>query len=477
MSLRDLLGLKGDKGDKKGKKKNATPAPLQKAEITYDDAKNLASHNDPAVRRELAARSDLKPEILYYLAEDPDSSVRQIIAGNETTPVQASLLLSDDANDDVRICLAEKIHRLRPDLSNHDQEKANELAKQVLERLARDQIPRVRKVLSEALKDVADAPPEVILRLARDVELAVSLPVLEFSPVLTDEDLLEIIADTPASARLSAISRRSRVGGKVADAIAATDDVEAITHLLANNSAQIREETLDSLIERAENRPQWHGPLVRRPKLHSRAAARLALFVADNLLLALAARRDLDENTVAAVSDVVHRRLGADAMSRHNLVDLPDDDSSPEVVDFEMDTWRRSLLNAYETARVLAKKPDGLTHKKVLNRLSRGETEFVIGAIAVMAELAPDMIGTVVEENSAKGMVAVAWKAGFGVNAITPLQLQLAKVTPEQILKPSEDGEFPLTEAEMEWQIEMFNDVAASKRPRLLSDALDRHGL
>ena len=39
-------------------------------EISYDKAKELAGHEDEQVRLELAERPDVKPEILYFLAED-----------------------------------------------------------------------------------------------------------------------------------------------------------------------------------------------------------------------------------------------------------------------------------------------------------------------------------------------------------------------------------------------------------------------
>ena len=53
--------------------------------------------------------------------------------------------------------------------------------------------------------------PEIIKGLALDDELVVSGPVLEFSPVLTDDDLLEIIEKGPVKGGLGAIARRSRV--------------------------------------------------------------------------------------------------------------------------------------------------------------------------------------------------------------------------------------------------------------------------
>ena len=56
--------------------------------------------------------------------------------------------------------------------------------------------------------------------------------------------------------------------------------------LLANPSAQVREETLDLIVQRAPGRPRWHAPLVERPTLPARLAAKIAAFVADALLLA-----------------------------------------------------------------------------------------------------------------------------------------------------------------------------------------------
>ncbi len=54
----------------------------------------LARHEDPKVRLALAARNDVKPEILYFLAEDPSRPVRQAAAANTTTPGTANRKLA-----------------------------------------------------------------------------------------------------------------------------------------------------------------------------------------------------------------------------------------------------------------------------------------------------------------------------------------------------------------------------------------------
>ncbi len=46
--------------------------------------------------------SELRPELLYFLAQDAIPTVRAAVAANEATPVQADLLLARDGDDEVR---------------------------------------------------------------------------------------------------------------------------------------------------------------------------------------------------------------------------------------------------------------------------------------------------------------------------------------------------------------------------------------
>ena len=69
--------------------------------LTYEEARGLARDEALDVRRDLAARSDVEPEILYFLAEDTAPEVRRQIAVNKATPVHADLLLASDDDQDV----------------------------------------------------------------------------------------------------------------------------------------------------------------------------------------------------------------------------------------------------------------------------------------------------------------------------------------------------------------------------------------
>ena len=291
-------------------RKSSGKGKTEKSAISYDEAKSLAKDSEEDVRMELAARRDLAPELLYFLAEDPSPKVRQNVAANTAAPRHADMLLVTDTDTKVRESLAGKLARLAPGLSADEQDKLRKMAYEALSLLAKDQAVNVREVLSDALKEVADAPPDVIRRLAWDVEAAVASPVLRFSPVLSDQDLLEIISARPSAGAASAISERASVSENVSDAIISSNDENAIGLLLGNHSAMIREQALDRIIDRAVDVDIWHEPLAMRPKLPSSAAVKIARFVAEDILTKMVERSDLSPDIVASVRDVVNKRLG-----------------------------------------------------------------------------------------------------------------------------------------------------------------------
>ena len=75
---------------------------LNSEKISYEIARKLARDDDPEVRRALAVREGLKPEFLYFLAEDSDAQKRQVVANNLSTPRTADVLLAKDEDAAVR---------------------------------------------------------------------------------------------------------------------------------------------------------------------------------------------------------------------------------------------------------------------------------------------------------------------------------------------------------------------------------------
>lgn len=413
------------------------PSPNKNGPMSYEDARELARHSDSNVRRELAERDDVKPEILYYLAGDDDPEVRRAIAANRAAPRKADLLLAKDNDHEVRIGMAEKIALLAPGLTSDEQDAIRIMTYQALGILARDQMTRVRQIVSETLKDVTDAPPEVILQLAHDAELVVSAPVLEFSPVLSVDDLLEIIASKPVNGALKAVSRRHHIGEAVSDAISESDDHDAIAELLGNNSAQIREETLDHLIDRAVDVESLQNPLVKRVRLPAGAAGRLAHFVADSLLDILTAREDLDPATAKEVRSIVARRLNQDAAER--VAAIP--------------AARMKEVRELHAANTL-------DADRLNSALQSGDIDFAAAALVLLSGLSERAVMMVISRRDVRGVIAIAWKAKLEPWLLEQLQLKLCRIPTHMVISPPRGRKFPLGDKEMAHQLTLIENQA-----------------
>ena len=416
--------------------------------IDYEESKSLVQSRDPVDRKRVAADQQVKPEVLYFLANDPDPGVRMAVARNQATPVQADVILARDVQETVRADLAAKIARFAPDLKPDETDKLKAMTYQVLETLIQDQAVRVRRVVAETLKDMATAPPELVQRLARDPELSVAGPVLQYSPVLTDDDLLDIVRQLPIPGAAAAIAKRRRLGPAVADEISNGMDVDAITALLSNGSAQIREETLDRLVERAPQYPAWHRPLVERPKLSGGAIRKLAQFVAKDLIAKLQARSDLMPGTVAELQQIVLQRLDGDSAE---LGAAPAPPPPPEAPS--------KLL-----AEAKKLKSEGkLTEDTLVDALVGGRPALVLAGLSVLSGLPLPVIEKIMSAHSAKGVTALIWKAKLPMRFAVRIQTVMARLPAVQSLKPRADGGFPLSEEAMEWQIGFFTDMATER--------------
>lgn len=399
----------------------------------YVAGKAPPSHADEATRVRLGASAATPPDVLQQLASDGSTVVRAALAMNPAAPPQANRVLAQDADERVRILLARKLANLAPGLPSDAQAALRDQAQETLTALVADEAVRVRAAIAEVVKDMPDAPRAVILRLAQDPSVMVSEPVIRLSPLLGTEDLLALLAGSPPPDTILAVCRRQGIDAAVSDAIAASADSAAIRALLANHSAQIREATLDALIARAVEHVEWHEPLVRRPALSTRSARALSEIVAAHLLEALAARSDLEPK----LAEDMRARLAARL-------------STPGPVADDRVT---------EAALAQAQKMAGagqVTEDKLLEAAERGDAPLVSALLAMAAGLPVSVVDRAATLRSGKGLVSLAWKAGFTMRCAAALQLTLARLSPDALLCSGPGGGFPLAVEEMRWQLEFL---------------------
>jgi len=137
-----------------------------------------------------------------------------------------------------------------------------------------DHEPLARSVLAENLKRMTAVPHDIVLSLARD-EAQVARPILRTSPLLDDDDLVEIAREGTCAHRI-AIAERDDLSAKVAQALCQSRDPQVIRTLVANESAALPEPLLHGILDALDDAPGIVDAMTRRRLLPVSVSNRLA---------------------------------------------------------------------------------------------------------------------------------------------------------------------------------------------------------
>jgi uncharacterized protein (DUF2336 family) len=406
---------------------------IRPEDLTFEQAREILERASDEAKLRLAQVSKA-PEILAYLAKDLKGDIRALVAGNISTPREVDLELASDELDEVRVQLARKISRLLPGLSNKEATRIRELTIKVIEKLAADALPRVRQIVAEEIKNSPDIPRAIVMGLAQDAEIAVAAPVLEYSPLLSDDDLLEIIATSEVEGVLAAIANRSPLSDGVSEAVVATLDIPAVTALLANQDARIRAETLDRIVEHAKNVEEWHKPLVFRPELSIRAIKRIAGFAASSLLEVLSEKHNLDDETRRLINAKVRERLQRDDRSR-------DDGEARERM------WE-VVSSAAQTG--------ALDDEFMLDAIRSDDRLRVSLSLVALGRVPEAAVERILKSGSAQLITSLAWHCGLQMRTAFELQKAIAKLAPGELVPARNGVDFPLSPEQMTSQLELM---------------------
>lgn len=384
-------------------------------------------------RLSLAKNSATNREILYYLAEnDPDPKVREAVAKNKSMPVHVSPVLAVDDDQDVRLALAKRLIALLPHLSEDEQSQIYAFAVQALGTLALDEVLKIRVALTSALKDHAHTPPKVAGQLARDVEREVSEPILRFCAALSDEDLLDILKSHPAGWVIEAIACRTEVSEDVSHAVIESENRPGGTELIKNEGANLGESLLQIIVEKARSFPEWQKPIVVRKTLPVSIAKELASFVDASVRDLLVQRGDFGPAETEEIAAIFRRRV----------------DFANKEIEEEDEPVEQRLK------RVI--KEGTLDEDTLMDALAMRDNEFVLAAIAYMGKLTLPDVEKVVGMQAPKPIVALSWHAGMSMRMALQLQKTIGQVQPKEILYPKDGTDYPMTEDELNWQLEFL---------------------
>ncbi len=416
----------------------------------YSQQKEELRSADVKARINLAADTSANKEMLYYLAEnDPNPKVRRAVAQNKFMPVQVSPILAADSDQDVRLALAARLIDLLPDLSCDEQSQLYAFAVQALGTLALDEVLKIRIALSSTLKSHAHAPPKVAGQLARDVEREVSEPILRFCAALSDEDLLDILTTHPESWVVKAIAGRSEVSEGVSEAVIETQDRPGGAVLLENEGANITESLLHYIVEKSRSFTEWQKPMALRKSLPVSIAKDLAEFVDASVRDLLISRGDFDETDTEEIASVFRRRMDfAQILKSGEGKDLQKGD---EGSDFSGLQERLKKLITEEA----------LTEDVISDAIAMRDTEFVVMAIAHLAKASLTVVRKIFDMHAPKPIVALCWKAGLSMRMALQLQKEMGHVSHKELVYPKDGTDYPLTDEDLNWQLEFLGLKAA----------------
>jgi len=271
---------------------------------------------------------------------------------------------------------------LHSDLSNDDLSAAEGAMIMLLD----DPSPLVRAALAQVFASAQKAPPIVVHALAAD-QPEIAIPVLSRSPLLSDEDLVDLFATAQPDSQV-AIASRVLLSSPVAAAVAEVGCAQACLALLENSDADIALFSLDRIIERfghlaaiRENLIARHDlPMASRQALLAKLSQTLAGFVSARHWLGSehaehAAREACEKATVALAAETPYEEIAE--LMRH---------------------LRRS---------------GQLTAGMILRALLSGNVVLFEEAIAELAEMSIDRVSAYIHDKHISGFRALYTKAGL----------------------------------------------------------------
>ena len=321
--------------------------------------------------------------------------------GARATNVQALSLadvraLEGDPSPASRAALAAKFGRQYDHLVEGD---TRSLAQAVLELLVRDLEKNVRQALAEAVATSANLPHSVATRLARD-DFEVARPLLQCSPVLSDDDLGEIVR-THAMQYALAVAGREHLSEWLSDVLADTGEPEVVAALTGNPGAQLSVATLRRIGEDYRDERAIQDRLIRRPALPYE--------LVDQLVNAIGERLEWELIQQRRISKTEARQLMAAARDRATLSIVARDHGEKSI--------ERELRHRFTTGE--------LTPEDVVAFLRDGAVTKVEAGLALLADIDVPRVRQLLYGMDKRGLAALCARAGFGAPHYIAIRMAL----------------------------------------------------
>ena len=266
-------------------------------------------------------------------------------------------------------------------------EKEKEYAQEIMAILAEDAADLVRRTLSITLRNSPILPRDIALTLAQDIE-AVAIPVLQDSPVFTEEDLIELVLSVTA-AKQAAIAGREMVSVTVTELLSEHGTIEAVRTLSANEGADWSNKAYEDTLRRHGTDGIVQKGLISREFIPTHIAEKMVTLVSGELFDMLVNRHELPAQMAIELAAGTRERATVDLVEQagrsHDL---------PRFV---------SQLNLNGR----------LTHSLIMRALCCGQMPFVEHALAELSGVGHQRVWLMIHDAGPLGLQAVFDRAGL----------------------------------------------------------------
>lgn len=220
---------------------------------------------------------------------------RKIQAQMELTQKDVDLLMQNPAPE-VRSKTAQKVSLQYQGAISENERK---IAEDIFRLIANDVEIKVRQDLAESLKKCQSLPRDIVQKIIDDVA-SVARPMIQYSDLLTEQDLIEIVKGHDEEKQI-AVASREKVPFRVSETLIEEASQKPVVVLVSNNLADISDYAYQRLIERFRDCEEIHRPLLMRSHVPVRILEKLINVVSDNLKQQLLMRRDLPAPLITAI--------------------------------------------------------------------------------------------------------------------------------------------------------------------------------
>ena len=206
-------------------------------------------------------------------------------------------LLLNNPSVDVRSSTARKVSEQYQLKSLTQKEK--QIAEDIFRLITNDVEIQVREELAESLKTCTVLPYDIVQKIIFDVA-AEAVPMIQYSEVISDEDLITIL-QTKDEEKQCAVAKRHRISPMVCDHLIEESDKTPVIILIGNQGADISEYSYNKLLDKFEACDEIHEPILMRAKVPVAILEKVITKVSDELRKQLLTRHDLPVNVITTL--------------------------------------------------------------------------------------------------------------------------------------------------------------------------------